>query len=78
MPARSPASKPRRPWPTTRWRSIRHRLGEGVTERTFAFELETAMRELGADGPSFETIVGSGPNGAKPHARPSERPIGRR
>ncbi len=57
--------------------SIRHRLGERVTERAFAFELETAMRELGADGPSFETIVGSGPNGAKPHARPSERPIDR-
>jgi Xaa-Pro aminopeptidase len=55
--------------------SIRHRLGEQVTERAFAFELETAMRGLGADGPSFETIVGSGPNGAKPHARPSARRI---
>jgi Xaa-Pro aminopeptidase len=56
--------------------SIRHRLGDGVTEREFAFALEAAMHELGADGPSFETIVGSGPNGAKPHARPTERRIG--
>jgi Xaa-Pro aminopeptidase len=55
---------------------VRHRLGEGVTERAFAFELEAQMRRLGADGPSFETIVGSGPNGAKPHARPSARAIG--
>jgi Xaa-Pro aminopeptidase len=56
--------------------SVRHRLGEAVTEREFAFELEAAMHELGADGPSFETIVGSGPNGAKPHARPTDRRIG--
>jgi Xaa-Pro aminopeptidase len=54
---------------------LRHRLGEGVSERAFAFELEAAMRRLGADGPSFETIVGSGPNGAMPHARPSNRRI---
>jgi Xaa-Pro aminopeptidase len=56
--------------------SIRHRLGDQVTERDFAFELEAEMRELGAEGPSFETIVGSGPNGAKPHARPTDRVIG--
>jgi Xaa-Pro aminopeptidase len=54
---------------------VRHRLGERVSEREFAFELEAEMRHLGADGPSFETIVGSGPNGAKPHARPSGRRI---
>jgi Xaa-Pro aminopeptidase len=53
----------------------RHLLGEGVSEREFAFELEAEMRRLGADGPSFETIVASGPNGAKPHARPSTRAI---
>jgi Xaa-Pro aminopeptidase len=54
---------------------VRHRLGEGVTERELAFDLEVAMRGHGADGPSFETIVASGPNGARPHARPSERRI---
>jgi Xaa-Pro aminopeptidase len=33
------------------------------------------MRRLGAEGPSFETIVASGPNGAKPHAVPGDRRI---
>ena len=33
------------------------------------------MRRLGASGPSFETIVASGPNAAKPHHRPSDRRI---
>ncbi|MFN0027152.1 MAG: M24 family metallopeptidase, partial [Acidimicrobiales bacterium] len=47
------------------------------TEREFAVELEVAMRRLGADGPSFETIVASGPNGALPHARPGPRRIER-
>jgi len=55
---------------------VRPLLGERVSERTFAFELEAEMRRRGADGPSFETIVGSGPNGARPHARPTSRPIG--
>jgi Xaa-Pro aminopeptidase len=31
------------------------------------------MRELGASGPSFETIVASGPSAAKPHHRPGSR-----
>jgi Xaa-Pro aminopeptidase len=52
------------------------RLRDGVTERAFALALENSMRERGASGTSFETIVASGPNGAKPHARPTERVIG--
>ena len=47
-------------------------LGDRPTEQAFALELDTEIRRRGADGNSFETIVGSGPNGAKPHARPSE------
>lgn len=50
-------------------------LGSGITERSFALALEVAMRERGADGNSFDPIVASGPNGAKPHARPSNRVI---
>jgi Xaa-Pro aminopeptidase len=50
-------------------------LSEGPTEREFARSLEWAMRERGATRTSFETIVASGPNGAKPHARPTERAI---
>jgi Xaa-Pro aminopeptidase len=33
------------------------------------------MRRRGASGRSFETIVAAGPNGARPHARPSDRTI---
>jgi Xaa-Pro aminopeptidase len=43
------------------------------TEREAGLELDFTMRRLGAADVSFETIVASGPNGAKPHARPSER-----
>lgn len=50
-------------------------LLERPTEQYFGFELDTAMRRLGAAERSFETIVASGPNGALPHARPSGRTI---
>jgi Xaa-Pro aminopeptidase len=52
-------------------------LADGPTELEFAIALEFGMRERGASGNSFDPIVASGPNGAKPHARPSERAIGR-
>ena len=55
---------------------IRGRLWDGLTEADFGLELDTEMRRLGASGPSFETIVASGPNSAKPHHRPSGRRIG--
>ena len=54
---------------------VRHRLAEGPTEEEFALELDFEMRRGGASGPSFDTIVASGPNGAKPHHRPSSRRI---
>ncbi|GBD10675.1 Aminopeptidase YpdF [bacterium HR23] len=50
-------------------------IREGETERAVAWRLEKAMRELGAEGLAFETIVASGPNSALPHHRPSDRPI---
>jgi Xaa-Pro aminopeptidase len=49
----------------------------GMTEKAVAFEVSRKMAELGADSPSFNTIVASGPNGSKPHAVPSERQIQR-
>ena len=55
---------------------VRHRLQDGLTEMQFRRELENAMADHGADAPSFDTIVASGPNGARPHARPSSRVIG--
>ena len=50
-------------------------LKERPTERDFALELDSEIRRRGADGTSFDTIVGSGPNGAKPHARPGDRRV---
>lgn len=47
----------------------------GRTERHIAVELERRMREYGADGPAFETIVASGPNAARPHHRPTDRRV---
>jgi Xaa-Pro aminopeptidase len=55
---------------------VRPLLLEQLTERQFARALESAMLDHGAQGPSFETIVASGPNGARPHARPTDRVIG--
>lgn len=49
------------------------RVSAGRTEKEVARELEALMLEEGGDGPSFETIVASGPNSAVPHHRPTER-----
>ena len=57
--------------------SLRGRLAEGLTEAEFGRALDFQMRELGASGPSFETIVAAGPNAAMPHYRPGSRVIGR-
>jgi Xaa-Pro aminopeptidase len=54
---------------------VKERLVAGPTESEFAADLEYEMRRRGSDGPSFETIVASGPNSAMPHARPSARRI---
>lgn len=54
---------------------VRPRLAGGPTEREFGEELDSTMRRLGAADVSFETIVASGPNGARPHHRPSDRRI---
>ncbi len=54
---------------------VRHRMADGPTEAELGQELDLAMRRHGADDVSFETIVASGPNGAKPHHRPGPRQI---
>jgi Xaa-Pro aminopeptidase len=57
--------------------AVRGQLADGPTEVEFGLALDTEMRRLGAAGPSFETIVASGPNAAMPHHRPASRQIGR-
>jgi Xaa-Pro aminopeptidase len=47
----------------------------GRTERDVAIDLELRMRRLGAQAPSFTSIVASGSNGALPHASPTAREI---
>ena len=48
-------------------------LHPGVTEQETAWEIESYMRTHGASALSFEPIVASGPNSAKPHARLTNR-----
>jgi Xaa-Pro aminopeptidase len=50
-------------------------LQPGMTERQVAWELESIMRTRDATRVSFEVIVASGPNGALPHHRPTDRVI---
>jgi Xaa-Pro aminopeptidase len=49
----------------------------GRGEREVAIELELRMRRLGAQAPSFPSIVASGAHGALPHAEPREQTIAR-
>ena len=50
-------------------------LRPGLTEREVAWMMEQTMRENGADALSFDTIVASGPNGAKAHHKPTDRKL---
>ncbi|MBQ9949957.1 MAG: aminopeptidase P family protein [Clostridia bacterium] len=45
----------------------------GMTEKEVAIELDYFMKKAGAEEPSFDTIIASGPNGALCHAIPSDR-----
>lgn len=52
-------------------------LRQGQTEREVAMRIENTMLGMGAERPSFATIVAGGPNGAAPHAVPGSRPLKR-
>jgi Xaa-Pro aminopeptidase len=56
--------------------NVKGQLKDRPTELEFGIALDFEMRRLGASEPAFETIVASGPNAAKPHHRPVNRPIG--
>ena len=45
----------------------------GRSEREVALAVDWRLRRAGFERGAFETIVAAGPNGALPHARPSER-----
>jgi Xaa-Pro aminopeptidase len=48
----------------------------GRRERDVAWDITRLYHEEGADEQAFEAIVGSGPTGARPHARAGDRVIG--
>ncbi|MRR11521.1 aminopeptidase P family protein [bacterium] len=47
----------------------------GMTERQIALELEFYMRKDDSEEMPFDIIVAGGPNGARPHAVPGDRPL---
>jgi Xaa-Pro aminopeptidase len=47
----------------------------GRRERDVAWDIARLYHEEGAEEPAFEAIVGSGPNGARPHSRAGDRVI---
>ncbi len=50
-------------------------VSEGRTEREVSWQVELALHGAGFERPAFETIVASGPNGARPHHRATDRRI---
>ena len=55
--------------------TVSKKINIGMTEKDVAWEMEKEMRELGAESPSFDTIVASGINGSKPHHSPTDKLI---
>jgi Xaa-Pro aminopeptidase len=49
----------------------------GRTEREVSWDLTRLFHEEGGEGLAFESIVGAGPTGARPHARAGDRTIGK-
>ena len=54
-------------------RNLRAFVVPSRSERTIAADIDAAIRAAGFERPAFETIVASGPNSARPHARPGDR-----
>src|SRR5207302_9705648 len=48
----------------------------GRTEQDVSWDLTRLFHEEGGEGLAFESIVGAGPTGARPHARAGDRVIG--
>ena len=60
---------------STAFMNLLPRLHTGLTEKQVQRMLDFEMLELGSEGTAFDTIAAAGPNGALPHAVPSDRPI---
>jgi Xaa-Pro aminopeptidase len=53
-------------------RQVEGELAPGLTERQVAWEIEKRLREGGAEGLAFPSIVAAGPNSARPHHHPGD------
>src|SRR4051794_31742959 len=54
--------------------AVRAELRPGITELDVAWRLREEMRTRDAE-PAFDSIVAFGPNSARPHHQPTERPL---
>lgn len=59
------------------FQQIHSQLHADMTEIEVAAAIESEMRQKGAEGPSFSSIVASGENGALPHAVPTSKVLGK-
>lgn len=59
------------------FRTVYKTIRPGMTEGQIALAVENTMRRMGAERPSFETIIAFGTNAAKPHAVPGNRVLGK-
>ncbi|MCX5786457.1 MAG: aminopeptidase P family protein [Elusimicrobia bacterium] len=57
------------------FKRIKPRVKRGRTEISVSRELEDLMQAMGAKGPSFNLIIGFGPDSALPHHESSEREL---
>jgi Xaa-Pro aminopeptidase len=57
------------------FQEIAKNVRAGGREQDLAAEIDYKIRQHGGEGAAFETIVASGPRGALPHARPSEKAL---
>ncbi|MGH3127199.1 MAG: M24 family metallopeptidase [Gaiellaceae bacterium] len=55
--------------------ALSHERFSGRSERELAWWIERSFRERGAEGVSFEAVVGAGATAASPHAVPGDAPI---
>lgn len=55
---------------------VLNRIRPGVRELDVAAEIEFQMKMLGAEKPSFDTIIAAGPRSALPHSHPTAHQIG--
>ncbi len=58
------------------FRQLKSMLSPRMTEFEASYELEHAMRKLGARGHAFPAIIAKGDRAAMPHYFPSQQPIG--